>query len=188
MFLDKKLKNWFIHFLTRLGILFGISAILYKILEFFNLLYPIQLFETGIIVAILKPFFPGMIVEGTTLSNLVVAGSYSSFSVVIDPICLGFFGIAGIVSLVMALPNINTRTKKKCLLVGIPLVFAANILRIISVLVVAAMWGLGSFDFVHAILFKADLAAFIIILFFVFIHYLIGKNEIISAVERTNIH
>ncbi len=179
----KPVYRWFLHFFARLALLALLFFVIYRILVVTELLYPVQLFETGIAAFVMRLFYPGIQSDGILLGNLVVSGEYTSFGISIDPLCSGYFGVAAIAALFLALPGIGWKKRKKCLLVGVPAIFAINLLRIIGVIFIAALFGFASFIFAHAILFKADLIFFIILLFFLCLQFVIGKQAILDAAE-----
>ena len=179
----KKIHKWFIVFSFRVLAIYLAFYMIYAIFSIFGLFYYVNIFEATLAHNIMQIFYPEIEITKNTLTNLAVNGNYSNFAVTIDNICLGWFPITGFISMIIALPRISAKKKIYSILIGIPVLFAANILRIIIILFAAALLGIAGFNFFHLFIVKFDLLIVIIFLFIFVIKKVIGKKELLKSIN-----
>ena len=149
--------KWFTVFSIKMLLIYTAFYIVYLAISAINGFYLVNVFEANIVYQIIKIFYPLVTINENILSGLVLSGQYSNFAVSIDDLCLGWFPITAFSSMILALPKIKKEKIIKCLQIGIPVLFVANILRIIIILFAAAAWGIKGFDFFHLWVVKFDL-------------------------------
>ncbi len=181
----KKLHKWLLFFGLRSTAIFLAFYLIFLFLNNFGLLFSLQLLDAKIVFEIMHFFHPKIFLDGIVLRNLVVSGSYIDFAVSIDLICSSYVPITLFSSLVLGLPLIEKGKRLHCLALGIPLLFAANILRLVAALFTAALFGFEAFDFVHLVLFKVDLGLFVILTLLFCLLLVIEKKELLNSVNKT---
>jgi exosortase/archaeosortase family protein len=179
----KRLHKWTLVFGAKTAALYAGFAVLYHTLLFFNALYWVQLLEAEIVFFFVNAAWPLTTLNGITLGNLVVSGNYMPFQLAIEPVCLGWFPIAAFASMVLALP-VQRQKLLKCLAIGIPILFAANIARIVLIIWVAGAYGLEAFDFMHLSVVKFDLMLLVIALFMLCVHKIVGEKELLRGLPK----
>ncbi|MFH1391379.1 MAG: exosortase/archaeosortase family protein [Candidatus Diapherotrites archaeon] len=178
-----RIHKWFLVFGLRLIAIYLVFFISYLLISLFGGFHFVNLIEANIAYFFVKLAYPLVQIDLNVISNLVVNGTYSNFAVSIDDICLGWFPIAGFSAMILALPKIKIKKKLNALKFGIPILFAANILRIIIVIFAAAFFGLEGFDFFHLFVVKFDLMILIVALFLYSAKKIIGKKELQKSIE-----
>jgi len=179
----RSIGKWFIAYGIRMLALYLGFYFLYVLISFFNGFYPLMVFEANIIYQVMHIFYPFITLNGNIIGNLVLAGEYSSFAVSIDELCLGWFPMAGFASMILALPRIGRKKIAKSLLIGIPVLFVANLLRVIVVFFAAAFWGIDGFNFFHLFVVKVDLLLLIVAMFLICVKWVIGKPALLESLK-----
>ena len=179
------LHKWFAKFVAKVAIMYSLLVLVFLFLVRVNGFYALELLEARIVFEFMRLFYPGITLSGKVLENLVVSGHYSNFSVSIDAICLGFFPIAAFVSMALALP-LQRKKIGKCLAVGIPVLFIANLARITLVLFIAAWYDLLTFNFFHLSVVKYDLMLLVVAVFLLCVKFVIGKKALLESIREKN--
>jgi exosortase/archaeosortase family protein len=84
-------------------------------------------------------------------------------------------------ALVIATPDKKWKEKIKFLAFGLPVVFAINILRIVTTIALCATYGFQYFDFVHSLLWREGMILAVVALWYAWlrgINYNIVKNKL----------
>jgi len=179
---NNALAEWFLLFGIKVSALYILFLFAFKLIAAFNGFHWIELAEAKIVYNIINFFYSGIELHGRVLSNLMVAGKNSGFAISIDDACVGFFPIAAFSAIVLALP-VAAAKRMKCLAVGLPILFAANLARLVMVLFAAAFYGLEGFDFFHLTVVKYDLMVLVIVVFLLCVNFVIGKKELMETVR-----
>ncbi len=179
----KPLAKWFGIYAAKLVAIYTLLYFVYILIGSFNGFYLIEVFEATLVYLVVSVFYPGMAVSGNVLYNLFVAGNYSAFSIIIDDICVGWFPIAGFVSIILAIPYIPKEKVMKSLAFGVSVIFAANILRLIVILFVAALYGMDGFNYFHLFVVKFDLMLVMFLAFLVSVKFIIGRKTMFESVK-----
>jgi len=173
----KAVYKWIAIFSARMLLIYVFLFAVYSAISTLNGFYLLNVIEAKITHLVLSPFYSEIILSNNTISGIVVAGSQSRLSVSVADLCIGWFPIAAFASMIIALPKIKKSLKIKCLKIGVPLLFAANIARIILIIIAGAEWGMGAFNFFHLVLIKFDLMILVIILFVYCVKKIITEKE-----------
>lgn len=102
----------------------------------------------------------------TSSSNLVIFNTRtgSLLKVVIVRECVGWMSFLAFIGLVFATPNINKKYRLFGLLIGLPVIWFVNLIRLFTTFYITYLYGLGSFEVVHTFLWRVSLILFIFIL------------------------
>lgn len=167
------LQKWFAVYAGKIAIVYFALIKTFDLLVSMNVFDLLAKIEAQIIYFIAKIFLPQIQLNGNILSNIPIYGG-NDLAVSIDNACLGIIPIIGFASMILALP-IKKEKMAKCLLFGIPIIFIANIARILMTIGAGALWGGKAFDFFHNTVAKFDLMLTVIILFLACVRFFVGK-------------
>ncbi len=123
--------------------------------------------------ALLVPF-----TDQASLADTVI--HFGPFAVRIIGECTGLFEMAIYAACVLAFPT-NWRKKSLGLLLGIPAIYAFNVLRILCLLIVGR-YAISSFDFFHLYFWQGTLILMITSVWMLWV-YLVVRNETGSSLS-----
>ncbi len=154
-------KLWLtLQFFLRLLIL---SIPLYFVLLFLADMTALQLLVAGNSAWLLSLSGWQVIQEGPLL-NL------GTFSFLISPDCTGWKSMLFLFALLFAVPRIQNKKRFLGLVIGIPLVWAGNLGRIVMTVLVQDMYGLEAAGFVHDYLWRMGLAVLVLLIWGVWLN------------------
>lgn len=107
-------------------------------------------------------------------STLVVAGRTE---VEIIPECVGWLGFFAITALILAYPRVDWRKRAIGLLVAWPILYAANLARLVTSIYAAFAASLPLFDFTHDVLWKASLLIVALLVWLVWVYFIVEEHE-----------
>lgn len=93
----------------------------------------------------------------------------------VDRSCTGYRSLLAFASLVFAVPGVSWRKKLKPLLPSVLIVYAANLFRIVSTLLVGVYFGVRVFQLVHAVLWRWALTLLVLGLWVVWLKNIVKK-------------
>ncbi len=89
--------------------------------------------------------------------------------IAIDSACTGYRSMFAFAGLVFAYPRVPMKKRLYGLLMGIPIIYAVNIARVVSTIMAAVWFGKGYIDVVHTILWREGLIFIILILWIIWL-------------------
>lgn len=155
-----------LQFLIRFALL---AAPVYIILDFSVPLTPLQQAVTGNVDFLLTSLGYNVSADGPMLT---VAGP-TPFQFIISEDCTGWKSLLCFLALVLAVPGVCWKERLYGL-IGLPLVYAANLLRIIGIVLLQQAFGNEIVKLVHDWLWSAGLIMVVLAVWFVWL-LLIGK-------------
>lgn len=138
-------------FLVRL---IALSAPLYLVLLFVDL-FPLQLAVASASAALLHGLGYGVIQDGA----LMAVGDFSFF---ISPDSTGWKSMLFLAALVIAVPRVPWARRALGLAVGVPLIVAGNLGRVLAIVAVEGSYGLEAALFTHDVLWRFGLVALVL--------------------------
>lgn len=99
-------------------------------------------------------------------SNLVVfkTKTGSLLKVVIVRECVGWMSFLAFTGLIFATPNISKKYRLLGLLIGVPVIWIVNLIRLFTTFYITHLRGLNSFEMVHTFFWRLSLILFIFVL------------------------
>ncbi len=161
--IDRNKLKLIILFLLRFNILaIPLYAIIYLNLSF----EPLQALIAQITGALLKLLGYGIVQNNHTITTSI-GNVIQNIEVSFDS--TGWKSLYALIALALAVPRINLYEKLKFLIVGLPILFALNILRILTTILVALEFGLQYFDMVHLFLWREGLIIAVVVLWYLWL-------------------
>jgi exosortase/archaeosortase family protein len=124
----------------------------------------------------------GLEVQSSDL--VIMIGSCNAFVIYIGPDCTGWKSMIAFFALVFATMGVTMRKRALGLLVGLPLIYAGNVMRIVLVVLIERTWGRGAATFFHDFLWQAGLTALVIFLWLAWLKWDFLKKHIIALREK----
>ncbi len=162
-----------LEFLARVAVL---SLPLYLVIWLGINLYPLQLAAASQASAALTIMGYGPAQHG---SGIIMA---SGFQFVIIPDCTGWKSMLFLFALVMAVPRISLRKRALGLALGMPLVWFANIARIVSVVALQGSLGTETALLLHDTVFQLGLVGIVLVSWGIWLLWSKGRLSSIARV------
>ena len=153
---DRRLLDT-LYFLVRLLLL---SVPLYLILSNTAVLQPLQEAVTAHSHALIT--FLGM--ESVKTDLVIITGTCDPFAIFIGPDCTGWKSMLLFFALVFATLRVSMKKRLLGLAVGIPVLYAANIVRIAAAVAIQQAYGTQAALFFHDVAWQAGLTAVVVAL------------------------
>ncbi len=171
-------RQWeILQFLLRLLVL---AVPLYVILWLNPSFLPIQNTVADHSYAILTAM--GLDVDRNDL--VLTIGTSEPFAIYIGPDCTGWKSTVAYFALLFATLGASMRKRILGLLVGIPLIYAGNLSRIVVAVLIERTWGREAAMFFHDFLWQVGLIALVIILWLAWLRWDFIKKHIIALREK----
>jgi exosortase/archaeosortase family protein len=154
-------------FLIKL-ILFSIP--LYLILAFPGILIPLQEVVSENVYLILKSMGSGVSRNGFLLTMDGIA-----FMVSED--CTGWKSMLFLTALIFAVPGVEIKKRLAGIVVGVPLIYIGNLVRILAVVSIWETYGYETASLVHDYFWQAGLISLVLVIWVLWLHFA-GKMEI----------
>lgn len=168
---EERLKST-LYFLVRLLVL---SIPLYIVVLFQLDLTPLQNAVAGQSQYLLQLLGFGVTREGPLIS--AVWGSGEPFKFLISPDSTGWKSLLFLSALVLAVPGIRWRKRLWGLVIGLPLVWAGNLVRVLAIVLVERDWGIEAAMAVHDYLWRFGLMALVLGIWLVWLKLADEKNR-----------
>ncbi len=151
-------RQWkLLQFLGRLGIL---SVPLYIIIAFAIDLTAMQLAVAGNSAWLLEALGNQIVQQGTLVGVNTLGASGFSFMITAD--CTGWKSMLFLFGLMFAVPAVALKKRLIGLLVGIPIIWAGNLLRILSAVYAQQAWGMEAAQVLHDVWWQLGLTAIVL--------------------------
>lgn len=160
-------------FILEFLIRFLVAATPIYFIMYFNIdLYAIQVIEAEHIKSFVEFF--GVYTETYMLgvgSRLVPVIRIPEIlkDIAIDAACTGYRSVFAFIGLVLAYPRVKNKKRVYGILLGVPIIYAVNIVRVVTTILAGVWFGADKIDIVHTILWREGL---IFIIFFLWIAWL----------------
>ena len=163
-FTEFQLKLWdMLVFITR----FLVLALPFYFVLWINFnAYPLQLLTAKTVSYVL-----GLLSVGHELNGYFIYIPSFLWTIEIIKDCVGWKSVMALWGLIFATRKISYNKKIYGALVGVPLIFIGNIVRISSSVWLSTMFGLDKFEFIHDILWQWGLIALVLGIWWVWINY-----------------
>lgn len=179
----KPLTKWLAFYGLRMFLFYVILVSAFYAFRAFDAFSAIEVLEARTVHAILTPFYPGVSVQGSTLSNIVLDGSYSGLSVQVIDLCVGYFPMAAFAAMITAIPRARKKQVAYSLVIGLPSLFALNIARMASLFFIGAGYGVEAFNLWHLFIVSYDLLFFVVVLFVFCVTVFFGKKFFMDSIN-----
>lgn len=160
-------------FLLEFLLRFLVAAVPIYVIMYFNIdLYRLEVIEASQIKYIVDLFGVQTQEYLMTIGNRlvpVIRVTEILKDVAIDEACTGYRTIFAFVGLIFAYPRIKMKKRAYGLLIGIPIIYAVNIIRVVTTIMSAVWFGAEYMDVVHTVLWREGL---ILIIFFLWVFWL----------------
>ncbi|MCD6591274.1 MAG: exosortase/archaeosortase family protein [Candidatus Aenigmarchaeota archaeon] len=174
---QKKLMETLI-FLVRLAML---SLPVYIIMNFTYLLYPVQLLVAKNVYNVLQ-----LLGFHVTLKDITIIITENAFVFLISEDCTGWKSMLFFIALVVATMHVDVKKKICGILVGVPIVYAGNIIRILAVVFVQQRYGITAAKLFHDYLWQAGLISLVLLTWVVWLMYAGKVNTSFLKKNRIN--
>ncbi|UCD03102.1 MAG: exosortase/archaeosortase family protein [Candidatus Aenigmatarchaeota archaeon] len=171
-------KQWeVLQFLIRF---LTLAVPLYLILWLNPSLLPVQEAVTDHSHILLKAM--GLEVDKSNL--MLMIGTCRPFVIYIGPDCTGWKSMVAYFALIFATLGASMRKRVLGLLIGIPLIYAGNLARIVTAIVIEQTLGREAVMFFHDFMWQVGLTALIIVLWLAWLKWDFIKKHIIALREK----
>lgn len=135
--------------------------------------FKVKLFYLGYLEAQAVTFILNMFgINSITLIEWgfpVIAVGNLNQSILIDSACTGYRSILALTGLIIAVPNISWKKRLKGILYGSLILFAVNILRISTTIILGHYFGIKVFEFAHTLLWREGLIFVVLLLWYIWL-------------------
>jgi len=157
-------------------LLFALILIFYLIvveyiLQYTDTVFPVQIFETNLVVAVQSFFAVDVYAEGSVLFY-----PYSRLSLYVGPICVGLREMALFSIVVLSLSMVSLKTRLRGLAIFLPLIFLENFLRLLVIFPIYQSAGFEGMVNLHDLLWQYGQIIFLVLLLFIWFHFFAKKE------------
>ena len=100
-------------------------------------------------------------IEGTVVSSDAPGSGYT-FMFMIDPDCTGWKSMLFLFALILAVPGIMWNRRAVGLAIGLPLLWAVNVIRIVLIVMTETAYNVSTALFVHDVIWQTGLIAVVL--------------------------